>query len=162
MKKAIVIGCPGSGKSTFSKALHELTGLPLYHLDMLNWNSDRTTVEREVFLERLKEVISLDCWIIDGNYGSTIEMRLKECDTVFFLDFPVEICIEGIKQRKGKNRSDMPWVETEDDEEFLEFIRNFETQSRPKILELLEKYNHKSIYWFKSREDSEKFLKKQE
>ncbi len=158
MNKVIVIGCPGSGKSTFSKSLQELTGLPLYHLDMLNWNSDRTTVEREIFLERLKNVVFLDSWIIDGNYGSTIEMRLKECDTVFFLDYPVEVCIEGIKQRKGKPRSDMPWVETEDDEEFLEFIRNFNIQSRPKILELLKKYNDKNIFWLKNREEADNYI----
>ena len=52
MNKVIVIGCPGSGKSTFSRALHELTDLPLYHLDLLNWNSDKTTVSKAVFLER--------------------------------------------------------------------------------------------------------------
>lgn len=49
MKKIIIIGCPGSGKSTFSKALRNLTGLSLYHLDMLKWNSDKTTVSKRVF-----------------------------------------------------------------------------------------------------------------
>ena len=99
MNKVIVIGCPGSGKSTFSRALHELTGLPLYHLDLLNWNSDKTTVDKKVFIEKLKNVIAQDSWIIDGNYGSTIELRLKECDTVFFLDYPVDVCIDGVKSR---------------------------------------------------------------
>ena len=108
MNKAIVIGCPGSGKSTFSKALHELTDIPLYHLDLLKWNSDKTTVSKEVFLERLQNVLILDKWIVDGNYGSTIELRMKECDTVFFLDYPVAVCIDGIKKRQGKPRSDMP------------------------------------------------------
>ena len=159
MNKAIIIGCPGSGKSTFSRALHEKTKLPLYHLDMLYWNSDRTTVSKEVFRERLQSVLVLDKWIIDGNYGSTIEMRLKECDTVFFLDYPLEVCIDGVRQRKGTVRTDMPWVETEDDEEFLQFIRDFESQSRPKIIELLNEYKDKNIVIFKSREDADKFLK---
>ena len=53
MKKIIVIGCPGSGKSTFSRELHERTRIPLYHLDMLFWNADKTTVEKSVFLELL-------------------------------------------------------------------------------------------------------------
>ncbi len=159
MNKVIVIGCPGSGKSTFSRALHELTGLPLYHLDLLNWNSDKTTVDKKVFIEKLKNVIAQDSWIIDGNYGSTIELRLKECDTVFFLDYPVEVCIDGIKQRQGKTRSDMPWTETEDDEEFLEFIKNYNSQSRPNVLNLLEQYSEKEIVVFKSRGEADKYLK---
>ena len=159
MNKVIVIGCPGSGKSTFSRALHELTGLPLYHLDLLNWNSDKTTVNKNVFIERLKNIITQDSWIIDGNYGSTIELRLKECDTAFFLDYPVDVCIDGIKQRQGKTRSDMPWTETEDDEEFLEFIKNYNSQSRPNVLSLLEQYSEKEIVIFKSREEADKYLK---
>ncbi len=160
MNKVIVIGCPGSGKSTFSRALHTLTSLPLYHLDLLKWNSDKTTVGKEVFLERLQNVLVLDKWIIDGNYGSTIELRLKECDTVFFLDYSVEVCIDGIKQRQGKPRSDMPWIETEDDAEFLEFIRNYNAQSRPKVLELLNNYPQKDVFIFKNRKEADEYLNK--
>ena len=158
MKKVIVIGCPGSGKSTFSRVLHERTGLPLYHLDLLYWNSDRTTVSKDVFRERLQNVLMLDRWIIDGNYGSTIEMRMAECDTVFLLDFPLDVCIEGVRQRQGKPRPDMPWIETEYDEEFLEFIRNFEKDSKPKILTLLQIYQEKNIIILKSREEADSFI----
>ncbi len=158
MKKVIVIGCPGSGKSTFSRALHKETGIPLYHLDMLKWNADKTTVSKEVFIERLQKVLSEETWIIDGNYGSTMELRLKQCDTVFFLDYPTDVCLDGIKQRKGKPRSDMPWIETEDDEEFLEFIRNYDTNSRPKVIELLNSNSQKDIVIFKSRKEADNYL----
>lgn len=159
MKKIIVIGCPGSGKSTFSRALHKITEIPLYHLDLLFWNEDKTTVEKSVFLDRLSKIIEEDEWIIDGNYNSTMELRIEKCDTVIFLDYPLEVCLDGIKERKGKTRSDMPWIEgDEDDAEFIEFIKNFNSQSRPKVMELLNRYSHKDIYVFRDRIQADEFL----
>ena len=161
MKKVIVIGCPGSGKSTFSRALHRITNIPLFHLDMMYWNADKTIVEKSVFLERLKNAIQKDEWIIDGNYASTIELRLQACDTVIFLDYPLEVCLAGISERKGKERADMPWVESEneDDEEFMELVRNYNSKNRPEVMELFKKYSDKDIYIFKSREEAEGLLR---
>ena len=158
MKKVIVIGCPGSGKSTVSRALHNKTGIPLYHLDMMYWNADKTTVEKSVFLERLSAVLEKDEWIIDGNYGSTMELRMAACDTVIFLDYPLDVCLDGIKERRGKPRSDMPWIETEEDLEFIEFVKNYNEQQKPNVLELLKKYGDKNIIIFKSREQADAFL----
>ena len=158
MKKVIVIGCPGSGKSTVSRALHNKTGIPLYHLDMMYWNADKTTVEKSVFLERLSAVLEEDEWIIDGNYGSTMELRMAVCDTVIFLDYPLDVCLDGIKERRGKPRSDMPWIETEEDAEFIEFIKSYNEQQKPKVLELLEKYSDKNIVILESREQADAFL----
>ena len=161
MKKILVIGCPGSGKSTFSRKLHVCTGLPLCHLDLLYWNEDKTTVEKEVFLQRLRQVLNGETWIIDGNYASTLPLRLEFCDTVMFLDYPAELCLQGIAERRGKPRADMPWVETEvEDEEFLSFVRNFSVQTRPKLLKLLEEQGDKEIYTFKNRQEAEDFLTK--
>ena len=160
MKKVMVVGCPGSGKSTFSRLLHQVTGLPLYHLDLLNWNDDRTTVPKEVFLERVQEVIQQEAWIIDGNYGSTMELRMQGCDTVFFLDYPVETCLEGIRTRRGKPRSDLPWVEPENepDEELLQFVRAYPTEGRAAVLALLRQYPHKKVVVFRSREEAALYL----
>ena len=149
MKKVIVIGCPGSGKSTFSKALHKITDIPLFHLDMIFWNADKTTVEKTVFLDRLLKIVQNDEWIIDGNYASTMELRMQACDTIIFLDYPLDVCLNGIKERKGKPRSDLPWIEPdEDDAEFIEFIKNYNSQSRPQVIDLLKKYPNKNIFIF--------------
>jgi adenylate kinase family enzyme len=158
MKKVMVIGCPGSGKSTFSRKLRDITNLPLYHLDMMFWNADKTTVERSVFLERLSKVIESDEWIIDGNYNSSLEMRMIACDTVVFLDYSSEVCLNGIKERRGKPREDMPWIETEEDLEFTKLVKDFNEKRRPNIISLLEKYYDKNIIVFKSREEATKFL----
>lgn len=158
MKRIMVIGCPGSGKSTFARALHQKTGVPLYHLDMLYWNADKTTVEKSVFLERLAAVLKKDEWIIDGNFSSTMELRLALCDTVIFLDFPMEVCLDGVSARRGKPRSDIPWVETEEDAEFIAFIKSFNEQRRPQVMALLQRYSDKNVLIFQSRAKADAFL----
>lgn len=159
MKKIIVIGCPGSGKSTLSRKLHKITGIPLYHLDMMYWNEDKTTVERDVFIQKLSKTLEMNEWIIDGNYKSTMELRMKVCDTVIFLDYPLEVCLNGIMERMGKPRSDIPWVENEfDDTEFIETIKNYNLNNKPEVIELLNKYSYKKIHIFKSRIEADNFL----
>ena len=162
MKRVMIIGCSGSGKSTFARALHQITGLPLFHLDMLYWNADKTTVDKAVFREKLSGTIQKSQWIIDGNYDSTIELRLKACDTVIFLDYPVDVCLNGIRERRGKARTDLPWIEKSDEEdaEFIEFIKNYNSQNRPKVMALLDKYSDREIYIFKSRNEADEFLNK--
>lgn len=158
MRRVVVIGCPGSGKSTFSRELNKITKLPLYHLDMMYWNSDKTKVEKAVFQEKLSEILQKDKWIIDGNYNSTMEARFQACDTIVFLDYPVDICLDGIRERQGKERNDIPWVETEENKEFTEFVKNYNTNSRPLVLELLKKYSQKNIIVFRNRDEANKFL----
>ncbi len=159
MKKAIVIGCPGSGKTTFSVKLNKITKIPLYHLDAIWHKPDKTHIPREEFDGRISEIFSSDQWIIDGNYNRTIEMRLKECDTVFLFDLPTEVCLQGAIDRLGEKRYDLPWIEKELDPEFEGFIRDFAEHSLPKIYSLIEKYKtEKQIIIFKSREDADAYL----
>ena len=158
-RKIIVIGCPGSGKSTLSRALAEVTGLPLYHLDMMYWNEDKTTVDRQIFLDRLNEAMSGDRWIIDGNYQSTMEMRIKKCDKIILLDYPTEVCIQGAVSRIGSVRGDIPWTESELDSQFEKEIREFKTKRLPQIYLLLDKYSgEKSVTVLRSREEADEYV----
>ena len=158
MKRIIVIGCPGSGKSRFSKALHKKTKLPLYHLDMMYWNADRTTVSRDIFHARLTEVLTGEEWIIDGNYSSTLELRVGACDAIFFLDYAADVCLAGVKERRGKKRTDMPWVEQEEDAELTEYIKSFADEQRPAIIDLLARHSEKHVTVFKCRAEADEFL----
>lgn len=160
MKKVSIIGCPGSGKSTFARGLRDKTGLPLYYLDMIWHNPDRSTVSREEFDLRLEEILSRDEFIIDGNYNRTLERRFISCDTIFFMNIPTEICIESAKERIGKKREDLPWVETEFDSNFEEWILNFPKNGLPIINDLIKKYSQeKNIIIFNNRQESENYLK---
>lgn len=157
MNKVLVIGCPGSGKSFFSKQLHQCTALPLYHLDRMYWNHDKTIVNRSKFLSRLDTVLKADCWILDGNYESTLELRLQACDCVFFLDYSLDVCIEGVTSRIGIPRDDLPWLERELDDDFIQLIHNFKYKQRPHIVQLLNRCS-KEVHIFKSREVAIKYL----
>lgn len=161
MRKVIVIGCPGSGKTTFAEKLNKCTGLPLYYLDAVWHKPDRTHITREEFDKRISEIFTTDEWIIDGNYKRTIEILLKECDTVFLFDLPTDVCLQGAAERVGKGRHEMPWIETEFDPEFRRFIEDFPKDTLPYIYKLLEKYNKdKEIIIFHSRKEADKFIER--
>lgn len=160
MKKIIVIGCPGAGKSTFSQNLSNILKIPVYHLDLLWHKEDKTTISREDFDVILGEILSKTNYIVDGNYQRTLEMRLKASDTVFFLDYATDICLSGANERVGKERTDLPWIEEEVSEDFKQKILAFSSDNLPKIYDLLSKYrDEKNIIVFKNRYEANNYLK---
>lgn len=160
MQRVMIIGCPGSGKSTFARKLHALTHLPLYHLDLLYWNADKTPVAPAIFQQRLNDMVNQKSWIIDGNYHDTLQIRIEACDSICFLDYPTPLCLAGALARRGTARPDMPWIEPSDyiDEEFIQFIKDFPYRERPRILSALNEHPEKAVHRFVTREQSDMFL----
>ena len=158
MKKVIVLGCPGSGKSHLARRLHEKTGIPLYPLDRIWWRPDRTHVSRPEFDERLGEILRTDAWILDGDYSRTYEVRMAACDTVLFLDYDEAQCIEGITERVGTRRDDCPFEESGLDPVLLEEVRRYRTEKRPVVLEWLKRHADKEIHVFHSRQEADAWL----
>ncbi len=160
MKRVMIIGSPGAGKSVFARRLHELTGLPLYHLDSIWHKPDRTNISREEFDARLDAILAEEEWIVDGNYRRTIEKRLAVCDTVILMDYPTEVCLSGAAARVGTRHPDLPWVETELNEEFRQYILRFREEETPRIYELIGRYlEGRKVVVFHDREESEAFLR---
>jgi len=158
MKRVIVIGSPGSGKSTLARKLHEKTGLPLYPLDNVWWKQDRTHVTREAFDAALAEILQADEWIIDGNYSRTVEPRIKACDTVIFLDYDEDVCMQGISERVGQARPDIPWTEKELDPELIDLVLHFRERNGPLLSELFRRYADRTILIFHDREEADAWL----
>ena len=159
LQRVLVIGSPGAGKSTFSRKLRDITGLPLCYLDMMFHNPDRTSVSRAEFDEKLSAVLGSDRWIIDGNYQRTLPARFERCTHVFFFDLPVEQCLQGAASRVGKAREDMPWIETDFDPEFRQYILDFQKDQLPLIYELIDKYKDSAaVTIFRSRKEADDWM----
>jgi adenylate kinase family enzyme len=156
--RAIVIGCPGAGKSTFARKLRDRTGLPLYYLDRLFHRPDRSTLSREAFDRALGELLVREKWILDGNYMRTLPLRLRSCERAFFFDLPVEACLEGAEARIGTAREDLPWVETGFDPEFRQYILDFPNDQLPEIRRLLASCARGKVIVFRSREEADDWL----
>ena len=159
MNRIIVIGSPGAGKSFFARKLRDMTGLPLYYLDKIYHKPDRNTVTCEEFDRKLLEIMQTDNWIIDGNYQRTLPIRFEACTDVFFLDYPLEQCLEGAALRIDIKREDLPWIEEEFDPEFRQYILDFHRDQLPRIYELVEQYQDiKRITIFHSREEADEWI----
>lgn len=162
MKRVLIIGGNGSGKSTFAKALAEKTALPCVHLDKILWCGNWEYLSNEEFDVLLEAELEKDCWIIDGNYERTLEKRLQYCDTVFYFDFPTVFCLFGVTQRiiknYGRTREDMGGNCPEKfDFEFYKAVLRFNKRNRPKTKALLEKYKPNVII-FKNRKEAKRYL----
>ena len=161
MKRILVIGCPGAGKTYFSKRLSKILSLPLIHMDNLYWNKDKTSIDTEALKEKLKPYLEQDQWIIDGNYHKTLEMRLPYATDVFVLDLSRKECIQGILERIDQPRDDIPWIETEDDAtELIAWTADYGFRTKDEEIALLNKNKHLHVHIFKSRQEMNDYLDK--
>ena len=164
MKKVLILGCPGAGKSTFARKLRDKTGLPLYYLDMIWHKPDRTTITKQEFDAKLSEIIKQEEWIIDGNYGGTLEKRIAERDTIIFIDRPRLVCIYQIlkryRQYKHTSRPDMQQDCPEKlDFVFIKWVWNIPDNQRIDILKQLSLVKQsKNVITLRNNKEIELFL----
>ena len=164
MKRVMIIGCGGAGKSTLARKLGEKTGLPVVHLDQIWWAPGNWQhIEKPEFDEKLALELQKPRWILDGNFNRTIEARLEACDTVIYLDYPRLVCIKNwlgrVIKNWGHHRPDMTegcteWI----DPEFVKWIWNFNKNNRARYYELLNNAGDKKVVILKSRRQAERFL----
>jgi adenylate kinase family enzyme len=148
--KLLVIGCPGSGKSTLSKRLSNKYNVPVLHLDVLKHIDNNTRISRDELVQKINEFVNNnDSWIIDGNYMSTLDFRLGLCDKVILLDIGTEECLKNVFLRSESNeiRDDIAlgFDNSILDDDFIDFIKNYNTVSLPIVEELLKKHKKQVI-----------------
>ena len=142
MRRILVIGSGGAGKSTLSRQLGERLGLPVVHLDALYWRPGWTTMPEDEFDRELARLLAANAWVLDGNYSRTLDLRIPAADTIIFLDLPRLVCLWRIVKRRirfhGRSRPDMP-VECPEQIswEFVDWVWNYPRRQRPRLLERL-------------------------
>ncbi len=142
MERVLIIGCAGAGKSVFARRLSDRTGLPVVHLDQEFWQPGWVPTPRDTWRRHVQDLASARQWIMDGQYGASIGLRLKHADTVFFLDMPRWLCVTRVLRRTlryyGRTRADMaPGCPERIDREFLRYVWDYEREHRDRAIESL-------------------------
>jgi adenylate kinase family enzyme len=164
VKRILIIGSGGSGKTTLAKEIAARTGLPLIHLDQLFWHPGWVPTPDDEWDRRIQEFTSGDSWIMDGNYGRTMAVRLAAADAVVFLDLPRLVCTWRILKRQlryfGRIRPDSaPGCPERLTWEFVRWVWTYRSRRRPAILERLDAVRKtKRIFILQSERDVQRFL----
>ena len=165
MERVMIIGCGGAGKSTLARALGEITGLPVVHLDKIWWEPGNWQhISREEFDCRLAEELQKPRWILDGNFNRTLEDRISRCDTVIYLDYPRLVCLKNwlfrVVKNWGRARPDMgPGCAEWFDPEMAGWIWNFNNTHRENYYRMLNEAEGVETIVLKNRRAVRKFLK---
>ena len=162
MKRILIVGCSGAGKTTLARELGKRLELPVHHLDRLWWLPGWVQESRENFDAKLAEILKTDRWIIDGDYSRTLPERLKYADTVILLGYSRTLCLfralKRISRFRGAVRPDMTDGCPERlDWEFLRYVWNFNRDMRPRVEAALESFSGELIR-LKTPRETDAFL----
>ena len=163
MRRVVVVGSGGSGKSTFSTELGRLTGLPVIHLDREYWRPGWEETPKDEWNARVAQLLAGESWIMDGNFGGTREMRMHAADTIIFLDLPRRVCLYRVLKRTlryyGTTRPDMSEGCNERlDFEFIGWVWSYKHRSRKRLLAELESFENKRVFTLRNQRQVREFL----
>ena len=164
MKRIIIIGCGGAGKSTLAKHLGDKLNIPVVHLDKLFWKPGWVETSAAEFDKLHRQELAKEAWIMDGNFNRTMPERIARCDTIIYLDFSRIACIGGVVKRVlttyGTVRPDMgEGCPERIDFEFLKWVWNYNRDKRERNYRLLNEAEHTETIVLKNRRMVKRFLK---
>jgi adenylate kinase family enzyme len=145
MRRILVIGSPGAGKSTLATRLAAARDLPVHYLDLHHWKPGWVYRDAADARERVRAIVVTPAWVMDGNFAETFDLRMPRADTLIWLDYPRTTCLRRILTRTirnyGRQTPDLPEGCPETfDLGVVRFAWKFPAESRPQILAALERF----------------------
>ncbi|MGZ8470768.1 MAG: AAA family ATPase [Gemmatirosa sp.] len=142
MRRVSIIGSGGAGKSTLAVRVAARLGVPLVHLDARYWHPGWIATPADVWRREVETLVAGPAWVMDGNYGGTLDLRLAASYTVVFLDLPRVVCLTRVLGRalryRGRSRPDMaPGCPERLSWEFVRWVWEYPTRRRPDVLRRL-------------------------
>jgi adenylate kinase family enzyme len=142
VERVVIVGPGGAGKSTLARKLGASTGLPVIHLDREYWHANWQPTPDDEWIPRVRELVGGERWIIEGNYGGTMDIRFAAADTIVFLDFPRHVFLPRALKRSlsqlGRTRADMaPGCNERVDLAFTKWLWDYPREARQRTLAAL-------------------------
>ena len=164
MDRLLIVGCCGAGKSTLSYRIKSVLGHELIHLDQYYWKPNWVETPKKEWEAIVTDLIAKDQWIMDGNYGGTLDMRISRSDTIVYLDASTFKCLYRVTKRilkyHGTTRPDMTSGCPERfDLEFLHYVASYNIRKRKSLLSKFQQLStSKRVFILKSEKDIQNFL----
>lgn len=164
MKRVLILGPSGSGKSTLCERLGRILHVPIVHLDWYYWNPNWVETPKDEWEDKVRDLIKLESWVMDGNYTSTLRLRASVADTIIFIDAPRRLSYLRVFTRflrfRGRTRPDLAEDCPEKiDWDFIKWIWDYPRTRKPTILRFLEKMKStKNVLIFRNQKETEVFL----
>ncbi|HEX8070266.1 MAG TPA: DNA topology modulation protein [Pyrinomonadaceae bacterium] len=164
MRRVLVIGSGGAGKSTFARRLGAALGLEVIHLDQHYWRPGWVEPPKAEWAEHVAALLRREAWVMDGNYSGTLAARAESCDTLIFLDLPRTVCLWRVVRRRLRYRADSRPDMAEGCHEhfnfdFYRWVWTYPQRTRPKVLALLREHAaDKRVVRLRSRAEVAAFL----
>lgn len=158
-----MVGSGSAGKSTFARELAAIVGVPLIHLDRHFWGPGWTPTPREVWRARVRELAARPAWVMDGNYGGTVELRVARAHVVILLDLPRRVCLWRIVRRRltarRRSRPDLPdGLPDRLTGEFVRWVWRYPHEGRVRLTTKLEAGPHVPVRALRTSREVAGFL----